>query len=233
MSTTQYILKSGFLNLATNDLSMQDVGTRAFSLGGSLSTDKLVFKNASSQTIAEFRGDRNIKFDGNIGQGTEPVAGVRQFVSASGQTYGVYVTSGASVSQFIADTPSFAGYYARRVLANGIGFRGESILTSGSNRMFVADIQSNVSGNTTGFDASAPSSSGITGGDLTGFNVHLKNASANNRGIKLDVSGSSGVNHAIDIVNGDIKVPSGAIGFTGTGSYTNFTIEKGIITAAS
>jgi len=40
-------------------------------------------------------------------------------------------------------------------------------------------------------------------------------------------------NYALDILNGDIRVPSGGIGFSGTGAYTNFTIEKGIIISAS
>ena len=51
-------------------------------------------------------------------------------------------------------------------------------------------------------------------------------------GVQIDVSGGN-TNIALDIENGDIKLPSGNLGFTGSAFYTYFVIENGIITSAS
>ena len=51
-------------------------------------------------------------------------------------------------------------------------------------------------------------------------------------GVQIDVSGG-GTNIALEIENGDIKLPSGNLGFTGSAFYTYFVIENGIITSAS
>ncbi len=51
-------------------------------------------------------------------------------------------------------------------------------------------------------------------------------------GVQIDVSGGN-TNIALDIENGDIKLPSGNLGFTGSAFYTYFVIENGIITSAT
>ena len=66
-----------------------------------------------------------------------------------------------------------------------------------------------------------------------GIKVFSNNsASVSKTGIDIDVTGGT-TNIALDISNGDIKLPSGNLGFSGSGAYTNFVIENGIITSAS
>ena len=71
-----------------------------------------------------------------------------------------------------------------------------------------------------------------TSGTSKGIDITQTSTSTGTHiGAKFD--NQNGVNNwAIRIINGDIKTPSGT-GVTQTGSYTNFTIEKGIIIAAS
>ena len=67
----------------------------------------------------------------------------------------------------------------------------------------------------------------------TGIGV-LSNSVINvaKRGVEIDVTGGND-NVALHIKNGDIKLPSGSKGFTGSAFYTYFVIENGIITNAS
>ena len=73
-------------------------------------------------------------------------------------------------------------------------------------------------------------------GESSTIGMFVKNdnneTSVTKTGIKVDVQRGAS-NTAIHIANGDVKLPTGNTGFTGTGSYTTFTIEKGIITSAS
>jgi hypothetical protein len=100
-----------------------------------------------------------------------------------------------------------------------------------------------LSGSTTNgcyIETTGANSGAITGivTGATGTNTALRGTATtantgNNYALVLNASGASGVNYAINLQSGDIALPSGATGFTGTGAYTNFTIEKGIITNAS
>lgn len=178
-------------------------GDYSYTLFGSLASNTVTFKNAATSDIIQFRGDNS-----------------------------VYIPTGV-IGQNVAPNTGVGQYY---MVGNG-GNYGFYVGGSHAAAHFVGDgatpnmfFARKLDGGQKGFnaEASAPSTSSVIG-----HRASIKGANTTpNIGFIVDVTGGS-VNYALDIINGDIRVPTGALGFTGTGAYTNFTIEKGIITSAS
>ena len=225
-------------NIGDSDLSISD-NTRVLTLAGALSTDSFKIRNSASQDIISFRGDKGVYIpSGTIGLGTTPVSGIKQMVSSSGDIYGVHTSGSFSVSNFVADTTSTRGFYARRVANNGAGFYGESTISSGSNIMYDSNVSSTGTANTTVFRLRAPISGAYTPDTLIGADVQFLNAATKNIGVRIDCDNATTENTALHIVSGDVKMPSGNVGLTETltfngsasGDVLTLTIENGVIT---
>ena len=192
------------LNLGSADLSA-DANTRKYTLYGALAANTLVIENSAGADIASFRGDQSVKFTGNVSINTNPSTIIQSLLSGSGVNYGYYATGSSSTASFAAQNTGTTPsmFLASKVSSTGFKAEGNTPSAATADRF--------------GFDCDF---SETNSSDNVCFRANAANAGA-------------GEAVAIEIVAGDIKLPSGGIGFTGTGSYTNFTIEKGIITAAS
>ena len=219
-------------NLGSADLT-STANTRKFTLNGSLSTNTLVVEAASGTDIVQFRGDNSIYIPtGNIGLGTTPSSSRKLFTSSNGESYGHYVTGAFGVSAYTANQPNVSGFYVRRLPANSVGFYAESIISTGSNTMYDSNVSSTGTANTTVFKLRAPISGAYTPDTLIAADIQFVNAAQKNIGLVIDCDNGVVENTAIHIKSGDVKLPSGDVGFTGTGAYTTLTIENGIITNA-
>jgi len=150
-------------------------------------------------------GCQSVKFTGNVSINTNPSTIIQSLLSGSGVNYGYYATGSNSTASFAAQNTGTTPsmFLASKVSSTGFKAEGNTPSAATADRF--------------GFDCDF---SETNSSDNVCFRANAANAGA-------------GEAVAIEIVAGDIKLPSGGIGFTGTGSYTNFTIEKGIITAAS
>ena len=219
-------------NLGSADLTSTS-NTRKFTLNGSLASNTLVVEAASGSDIVQFRGDNSVHIpNGRIGLGTTPSSSIKLFTGSNGESYGHYVTGSFGAAAYTANTPNVRGFYVRRLPANSIGFSAESIISSGSNTMFEGSVASTGTANTTVFKLRAPISGAYTPDTLIAADIEFINAAQRNIGVVIDCDNGVVENTAIHIKNGDIKLPSGNVGFTGTGAYTTLTIENGIITNA-
>ena len=219
-------------NLGNTNLTAD--ANRTYTLNGSLSSDTLAFKTGGGIDVLSVRGDDTIYIPtGRVGIGNAPNSVTKLIINSTGLNYGFRDIGSPTTANFYAVNPSKVGFLAGQVQDGGEGMRSETTITSGGCELYKANLPVTVStANVVGVESSANVSGTATGGTLKGFKTHLRNSSANNIGIEFNISGAVGDNVAVDIIAGDIRVPTGALGFTGTGTYTTLTIEKGIITNA-
>jgi len=224
-NNNQLVIESSSTPVSGANMEIQGFGTT--------SSDELVnIQNNLGTVNTTFYGDGGLRKFGKTGHGIAPSPSIDYFLSST-TAYGFYKSGASSVAHYCADQNTASGFYARRVPSNAYGARSESVISSGGNSLFFADVKTLGSGVTNSFLSEAPVNAVYDGtSSIIGFNAIHKNITSNNTAFRAEVSGAT-TNLAIDIVNGDIRVPSGGLGFSGTGAYTNFTIEKGIIIAAS
>ncbi len=121
---------------------------------------------------------------------------------------------------------SLADNYMHRAL---FGTSNKSARISNSTSAII-DVISNASGVSGAITATVTGSTG----NNTAMKAEAVTANTfSNTALTLSAANAAGANIALRILSGDIRLPSGVNGFTGTGAYTNFTIEKGIITNAT
>lgn len=175
---------------------------------GNLSTDTVSIQNNSGNPIVELSGDKNARFYGQVGINSAPSSTINVYLTGNSSAYGYYASGSYTQSAFCSIPNSATtrhSYYAPNCGFES-AYKAEN---SGGGATYTS--------NRVGYSAGS-----------------FGNSSFDNIGFYADISnGGSGNAYAIHIVNGGIKLPSGATGFSGTGAYTNFTIENGIITSAS
>jgi len=189
-------------NLGNTNLTAD--ANRTYTLNGSLSSDTLAFKTGGGSDVLSVRGDNSLYIPtGHIGHNSLPSANSQFKITGDGSIYGMSMSG----------TNSVAGYQSQGLGGNTpIQFYASKIVNTG----FRADGNAIGTATRYGFDASIINTNSV---DNVCFRANAVNAGAGNA-------------TAIHIVAGDVKLPTGAIGFTGTGTYTTLTIEKGIITNA-
>jgi len=207
-TTTQAIadLVPASSNLGGTDLTSIS-NERIFKLNGSISTNKLTFKNAATNDIIQFRGDSSVYIPtGRVGHGMTPNAIIQyRLGGAHGLAYGLYVDG----------TYSVAGV---RVLS-----------TSATNKFTCSNIGDNQIGYNSESNTAATADRIAHRASINGTNT------AANIGFTCDVTNGAN-NYALNILNGSIRVPSGGIGqsetvtFGGgsTGDIASMTFEEGI-----
>lgn len=85
-----------FNNSTNNPIYFGGTGTKKITIGGNLSTDNATFSNLAGSSIAEFRGNLDSYFYGNVGIGTAPITSARLFVNGS-DYYGIYLQGTTTV----------------------------------------------------------------------------------------------------------------------------------------
>lgn len=197
-------------NIGNSNLTISSTA-RKLNLSGATSSHYFgVFDSTGVNSIFKVTGDKGIRMDNKVGINTDPSGAASLYVlPKSGDYYGVYLSN------------------LNATVATGI------LIAKNGSIGYAADVYGSGSiENVVGFNFSSP---GNAASNRIGFYARdFGNSSGDNIGMQLDVAnGGSGNNIALYVANGKIKLPSGNLGITGTGSYTNFTIENGIITNAS
>lgn len=176
----------------------------------------------------EAYGNKTHKFYGQIGvNGLEahPYYGINATgyvggASFSGSIYSVVGNGSGNYADFLsAGTNKNHGFYVAQI-PNAAAFKVEN--PSGGSGTFKVAFQTSDWG---------PN----VGGYNTGFEVGMNSDAAINCGFRVNVLGGA-ANYAIDIINGNIKTPSG-IGVTGTltfgggssGDVASLTFDRGIL----
>jgi len=181
-------------------------GDYSYTLFGSLASNTVTFKNAATNDIIQFRGDNSVYI---------PTGVVGHNVVPStgvGQYY--MVGNGGNYGFYVGGTNAAAHFVGDGATPN----------------MFFAR---KLDGGQKGFNAE---SSAAATSLVIGHRASIKGANTSiNTGFIADVTGGVN-NYALEIVNGNIKVPSGGIGqsetvtFGGgsTGDIASMTFEEGI-----
>lgn len=200
-------------NLSNSDLTIDSSGTRKLILGGSLSSDKFsVRNNADTSHYLEVRGN---------GLTIVKSATIAPNYSGSAGDLTIRPQNGLS--------PNNTGLSVL-VANNTVGMKVSSnAVTDGLPVHIFHRILNTATGTEDSFYVQSDSGSGLT--EHRAIHIDQSNTGATNVGLRLNVRSASN-NYALDIVNGGIRI-GGVAGFTGTGFYTNFTIQDGIITNAS
>ena len=191
----------------TSAFAPASLGSFEFGGFGTNGSDQLMnIKNGSNANAISAYGDQSVRFSGHTSVNTNTSTAAQIYLFGDNSAYGLLAQGASTVGTIAVDGVS----------ANSPNLFMGIKLNGGKTGIRIQDNVIAATANRSAFVA-----------DITGSNT------LDNIGVLLDVqNGGGGGAIAIDITNGDIRLPSNALGFTGTGAYTTLTIEKGIITNA-
>lgn len=172
-------------NLGSSNLT-SSAAQRTFTLYGNTSVDTLEIKNQAGQNIATFQGDKNVRFDGNIGLGGVAVGHVGIFQNTPGLTYGIFSNSGSYI--YGASNSGATNHYYSALAPIGPSFKAENPSGGTSNKIgfAVSDFGANSQGNYAYYAQILGAGAGINYGSF----YDIRNAATN---------------YAIYIVNGLLR----------------------------
>lgn len=251
----------GAVNIGNSDLTITDTGFRDLKLGGALSTDGFRFLDTGDSPLFEVLGNGATGI--NKGNPTSLVdiqlKGATKNVTDNNNLRVGYVNGGVLLGSDNGNVGIVQGYGGANTgelrlnpFGGGINMSNNTVLFSESSGINIA-MSNTSSGGFKHNIRSRHNNVAHAGNDIDFYLWDYINDGFSENGSKhgltisaearvgiggitspdasLHISSSNVIGLQID--GGDIKMPSGNLGFSGTGAYTNFTIENGIITAAS